>query len=213
MKNTKKIKFQFLNETFELPANAVQSDNNGVTKYIYMGAKHTASVIKQYVKKKYGNRITVWATSDVYSGGSSVRINVWSKNGSPTPLSIYEDIKSFANSFKAGHFDGMYDIYEYDTKKVKSDNGTEFKYFPSYVFVDNSPKWDSVEYWLNQWKSFDESNYSRPLVGSTTWEKFVNFNSEFWKKGTLEKLNKYMKNLEMELKKLGYTEEELMEVA
>ena len=189
MRNPKKIKFQFQGLTFELPANAVQKDNYNGT-YIYMGAKHTASVIKQYVKQKYGNRITVWATSDVYSGGSSVRINVWSKNGSATPLTIYQDIQNFASSFKAGYFDGMYDIYEYVDKDIKSENGTPFKYFPSYVFVENKPKWDSVEYWLNEWKNFDESEYSRPCVGNTDWEKFVNRNSEYWKKGTLEALTK-----------------------
>ena len=25
------------------------------------------------------------------------------------------------------------------------------KYFPSYVFVNNRPKWGSVEYWMNEW--------------------------------------------------------------
>lgn len=207
MKTSKKIKFKFLNETFELPSVALRNDNYNGT-YIHMGAKHTASVIKQYVKKKYGNRITVWSTSDVYSGGSSVRVNVWSKNGSPTPLSIYEDIKNFANQFKAGYFDGMYDIYEYVNKDIKTDKGTQFKYFPSYVFVDNKPKWDSVEYWLNEWKNFDESNYEK-LVGKTLWEKFINRNSNFWKKGTLEKLTKYMNELHKELISLGYTEEEI----
>jgi hypothetical protein len=209
MKNPKKIRFQFLGETFELPSVALREDSyNG--KYIHMGAKHTASVIKQYVKKKYGNRLTVWSTSDVYSGGSSVRVNVWSKNGSCTPLTIFQDIQNFAQQFKAGRFDGMYDIYEYRDDEVKSDNGTQFKYFPSYIFVDNKPQWDSVEYWLSQWKGFDPSEYSCTMVGNTTWEQFVNFNSSFWKKGTLEKLNKYMVDLQKELIQLGYTEEELV---
>jgi len=202
---SKKIKFQFLGETFELPSNSVQTDNNGVTKYIYMGAKHTASVIKQYVKKKYGNRITVWANSEVYSGGSSVRINVWSKNGSPTPLSIYEDIKSFANSFKAGSFDGMYDIYEYSDKEVTSDNGTQFKYFPSYVFVSNDPKWDSVEYWLKEWKNQERLDQQ----GVETWEQFLDANRTYFGKGIEDRLNKYMVELNNELKTLGYTEQEL----
>ena len=174
-----------------------------------MGAKHTASVIKQYVKQKYGNRITVWSTSDVYSGGSSVRVNVWSKNGSATPYSIYEDIKNFSYNFKAGTFNGMIDMYEDREDEVGSDNGTQFKYFPSYIFVDNKPQWDSTEYWLMQWKEFDPSNYTCKMVGDTPWEQFVNFNSQFWKKGTLDSLTKYMVNLNTELKKAGYTEEEL----
>lgn len=205
--STKKIKFQFLNETFELPINSVQKDRyNNDTPYIYMGAKNTASVIKQYVKKKYGNRITVWANSEVYSGGSSVRINVWSKNGSPTPLSIYEDIKSFANSFKAGSFDGMYDIYEYSDKEVTSDNGTQFKYFPSYVFVSNDPKWDTPEYWLKEWKNQERLEQQ----GVETWEQFLDANRTYFGKGIEDRLNKYMVELNNELKKLGYTEEELI---
>ena len=24
------------------------------------------------------------------------------------------------------------------------------KYFPSYIFINNKPKWDSVEYWYNK---------------------------------------------------------------
>jgi len=208
MKNPKKIKFQFNNQTFELPSNSVRTDNYNGT-YIYMGAKNTASVIKQYVKQKYGDRITVWSTSDVYSGGSSVRVNVWSKNGSPTPLSIYQDIQNFSYNFKAGRFDGMTDSYDYRDDEVTSDNGTKFEYFPSYIFVENNPQWDSTEYWLSQWKKFDPSEYSCTMVGDTMWEKFVNFNSRFWKKGTLDRLTKYMVNLEKELQELGYELEEL----
>jgi hypothetical protein len=208
----KKMTFNYLGMTFELPANALQTDRWDNTKYIYMGAKHTASIIKQYVKKKYGTRITVWATSDVYSGGSSVRINVWSKNGSATPLSIYQDINNFSNSLKAGRFDGMTDCYEYSDEVVSSDNGTKLKYFPSYIFVENRPKWDSVEYWLNEWKNWDETQWSTPAIGNTDWEKFVNRNKSYWKKGTLENLTKYMVQLENELTKLGYTKEELMEI-
>jgi hypothetical protein len=208
----KKMTFNYLGMTFELPANALQTDRWDNTKYIYMGAKHTASIIKQYVKKKYGTRITVWATSDVYSGGSSVRINVWSKNGSATPLSIYQDINNFSNSLKAGRFDGMTDCYEYSDEVVSSDNGTKLKYFPSYIFVENRPKWDSVEYWLNEWKNWDETQWSTPAIGNNDWEKFVNRNKSYWKKGTLENLTKYMVQLEKELTKLGYTKEELMEI-
>jgi hypothetical protein len=214
MKNPKKIKFQFVGMTFELPSNSLQKDKyNNDTPYIYMGAKHTASVIKQYVKQKYGNRLQVWATSDVYSGGSSCRINVCEKNGSPTPYEWYKDIEAFANSFKAGRFDGMTDCYEYSDEVVSSDNGTQFKYFPSYVFVENRPSYGSVEYYLYEWKQFDPSNYSCKMIGDTTWEQFVNFYSRGMKKGVLDKLTTYMVNLNNELKAMGYTEKELLEVA
>jgi hypothetical protein len=210
---TKKIKFQFNQMTFELPSNSIQTDRWDNTQFIYMGAKNTASVIKQYVKQKYGNRITVWASSNVYSGGSSVRINVCSKNGSVTPYEIYEDINSFAKSFKAGSFDGMSDSYDFRDDEVKSDNGTQFKYFPSYVFVENRPQYGTLEYYLYEWKKFDPSDYTCKMIGDTTWEQFVNFYSRGMKKGMLDKLVTYMVKLEKELKDLGYTNEELMEVA
>ena len=136
--------------------------------------------------------VKVWSTSDVYSGGSSVRVNVCNSDGSPLPLPIFGQISSFGNSFKAGRFDGMYDSYEYRSDKVLTDNGTELDYFPSYIFVENRPKWDSVEYWLNEWNTFDPTNYSRPMVGTTLWEQFMNFNKSYWSKGTLEKLTQVL---------------------
>ena len=190
---SKKIRFQFDQMTFELPSTALQTkkwDNN--KPFINMGAKNTASVIKQYVKLKYGSSVLVWSNSQVYSGGSSVNVNVSTSLGGPVPINIYNDIQLFAYNFKAGRFDGMYDCYEYREDKVTSDGGTELDYFPSYIFVENKPKWDSVEYWVNEWNTFDPSNYTRPMVGTTLWEQFMNFNKSYWKTGTLEKLTQVL---------------------
>jgi hypothetical protein len=193
---SKKMKFQFNQMTFELPSTALQSKRWDDNKpFINMNAKSTASVIKQYVKQKYGNSIVVWSTSDVYSGGSSVRVNVSTSVGSPISTNIYNDIVLFANSFKAGRFDGMYDCYEYRSDEVLTDNGTQMDYFPSYIFVENKPKWDSVEYWLNEWNAFDPSNYSRPMSGNTLWEQFMNFNKSYWKNGMLDMLTKKLVTL------------------
>jgi len=187
------MKFGFNKMIFELPTTAFQTKKwDGNKPFINMNAKSTASVIKQYVKQTYGNTIVVWANSDVYSGGSSVRINVSKSDGSSVSQNIYNDIQIFANSFKAGRFDGMYDSYEYRSDEVTTDNGTQMDYFPSYIFVENKPKWDSVEYWMNEWNTFDPTNYSRPMVGKTLWEQFMNFNSSYWKKGTLESLTKVL---------------------
>jgi len=189
---SKKINFQFNNMTFELPSTALQIkkwDNN--KQFINMNAKSTASVIKQFVTKNFPD-CKVWSTSDVYSGGSSVRVNVSNVSGSPVSENIYQDILNFSNSFKAGRFDGMIDCYEYRDDSVTTDNGTDLCYFPSYIFVENRPKWDSVEYWINEWNTFDPTNYTRPMVGTTLWEQFMNFNKSYWKKGTLEKLTGVM---------------------
>lgn len=202
---SKKIKFVIFGVEVQLPSSAVRQDSYNKEPYIHMGAKNTASVIKQYVKKKYGDRITVWSTSEVYSGGSSVRVNIWSKNGSPAPLSIYEDIKAVGNSMVAGHFDGMYDIYEYNSPDLKSEKGTDLKYFPSYVFVTNDPKWDSPEYWLKEWKNVERCERQ----GVKTWEEFLEANRQYFGKGVEVKLNKYHENLLEELQELGYELEEL----
>jgi hypothetical protein len=89
----------------------------------------------------------------------------------------------------------MYDCYEYRSDEVLTDNGTQMDYFPSYIFVENKPKWDSVEYWLNEWNTFDPSNYSRPMVGNTLWEQFMNFNKSYWKNGMLDMLTKKLVTL------------------
>ena len=41
-------------------------------------------------------------------------------------------------------------MYETREDSPTTDNGTPMKYFPSYVFVNNKPKWGSYEYWLNE---------------------------------------------------------------
>jgi hypothetical protein len=117
-------------------------------------------------------------------------VNVSSSTGSAVTHHIYNDIQLFAYNFKAGRFDGMYDSYEYRSDEVRTDNGTQMDYFPSYIFVENKPKWDSVEYWLNEWNTFDPTNYSRPMVGNTLWEQFMNFNKSYWKNGMLDTLTK-----------------------
>ena len=146
------IQIQINNQKFELPSNALWFDKWNNEPYIYMSAKNTASLIKQFVKKNFPG-VKVWATSDVYSGGSSVRVNVSNSDGSPLSLPIFGEINSFGNSFKAGKFDGMTDCYEYYDVDVRTDNGTKLKYFPSYIFIENRATWGSVEYWVNEIKN------------------------------------------------------------
>ena len=182
---TKKIKINFLNQEFLLPANALQKDSYDGGNYIYMGAKHTASVIKQYVTKNHPS-IKVWATSDVYSGGSSTRINISNTDGSSVSTEIKDDVNSFANSLRGGKFDGMYDIYEYREDKVETKNGTPMKYFPSYVFVENRAKWGSVEYWLNEYNVYKENlnnpDYSRMVESIKKAGSFLDYNKQFMNK-------------------------------
>lgn len=211
MKN--KIKIKFLDQEFLLPSDVVREDGWYEGKYIYLNAKNTAVVIRQFIKNNY-NTIKGWVTSDVYSGGSSVRVNIWSKNGSAVPYQYEQEIKAFTNSLKAGSFDGMHDIYNYREDKLSTDNGTRIAGLPSYIFVENRPKWGTLEYWLSEWKSFDEDRYDerfRNKYGESddSWTNFLNWNREFFGKGVEVKLVKYMNDLNKHLQELGYELDEL----
>ena len=153
---SKKIKLTILGEEYQLPISALKLKKDSKWNeetYIHMSAKHTASIIKQYVKKNFPE-VKVWSNSQTYSGGSSCNVNLSNSDGSEIEQNVYEMISEFSNQFKAGSFNGMEDIYEYNEGTKTTDNNTPLKYFPSYVFCNNSPKWGSVEYWVNEYKEF-----------------------------------------------------------
>ena len=155
---SKKIKLTILGEEYQLPISALkvkgsQKYNVNEETYIHMSAKHTASIIKQYVKKNFPD-IKVWSKSQTYSGGSSVDVSLSNSDGSEIEQNVYEMISEFGNQFKAGSFNGMEDIYEYNEGTKTTDNNTPLKYFPSYVFCKNAPQWGTVEYWVNEYNQF-----------------------------------------------------------
>ena len=155
---SKKIKLTIQGNNYELPKSAVVFKGSSQWEdetYIQMRAKYCSSIIKQYVKKNFP-LLNVWATSSVYSGGSSCDIYVSNQDGSSVDKDIYEQIENFSQLFKGGSFNGMEDIYEYRTDDPTTDNGTPMKYFPSYVFVNNKPKWGTVEYWMNEWNELKD---------------------------------------------------------
>ena len=82
--------------------------------------------------------------------GSFVRVNVSNKDGSSVDSTIYDNIKEWEYVLKGGSFNGMIDMYEMREDSPTTDNGTPLKYFPSYIFIENKPKWDSVEYWYDK---------------------------------------------------------------
>lgn len=209
----KKIKIKFLDQEFLLPSEVLREDK-WYGKHIYLNPKNTAVVIRQYIKKNFP-QIKAWVTSDVYSGGSSVRVNMSRTNGQLVPYEWAQEITNFTNSLKAGNFDGMYDIYNYREDKLTTDNGTRIVGLPSYIFVDNKPKWNTLEYWLREWKDFDLERYDARIkekfgITEDLWETFLNFNREYFGKGIETKLVSYMNNLRKELIEAGYTKEELM---
>ena len=146
----KKVKISIQGNQFLIPSDSVSYDTyNNNEPYIYMRAKLCASIIKQFVKKEFPN-VVVSATSDVYSGGSSVRVNVCNPDGTSLPEADFKRISNWKYILQAGSFNGMIDMYEDREDSPTTDSGTPLKYFPSYIFIDNKPAWDTVPYWLNE---------------------------------------------------------------
>ena len=162
-KMSKKFKFQLRGTEIQIPLSQVREDNyNNNEKYIYMNAKSCASVIKQYVKKTYPT-LKVWATSDVYSGGSSVRVNVSNSDGSPiTDQKIWEDISSWKYTLQGGTFNGMIDMYETKNSTYQTDNGNHIEGGCKYTHVTNTPRFGTVEWIVNEVK-----NVGRTLEDTT----------------------------------------------
>ena len=187
-KMSKKFKFSIQGTEFQLPLSQVQQDSyNNNEKYIYMNAKSAASIIKQFVKKNYPN-IKVWAGSEVYSGGSSVRVNVSESDGSPVDSIIFDDIQKWESMLKGGSFNGMIDMYEMREDSPSTDNGTPLKYFPSYIFIENRPKWDSIEYWVSQWNEFQNSMDAEWTEKVQRLGGWLEYNKEFMNKKNIDKV-------------------------
>ncbi len=195
MSKKNKIYLTIQGEVYNLPIQAlVKKGTEGMYNqetYIYMNAKNSASIIKQYVKKFFPE-VKVWSTSKVYSGGSSVDVNVSNSDGSPIHQNVFEMISEFANLFQGGSFNGMEDIYEYNEENLSTDKGTPLKYFPKYVFSNNSPKWGSVEYWMNEYNKWLEntgteewSHYDSMVEKAGGW---LNHNKSYMTKNELSKV-------------------------
>jgi hypothetical protein len=106
--------------------------------------------IREFIKKRYPKRdFKYWVQSDIYSGGSSVRVYVSKPNGESIDKKIYEEIKSFCNALRGGDFDGMIDLYTY-RNNVKSEDGIYFSFSTSYIFTSNKPPYGSKEYDLRE---------------------------------------------------------------
>lgn len=192
MSKLKKLKFSINGTEFLLPLDSYREQewNGTIEKYIYMSAKNCATLIKQFVKQKYP-QLKVWAGSDVYSGGSSVRVSVCNPDGTEVDSDIFKVISNWKYTLQAGSFNGMEDIYEYKDDKVTTDKGMELKYFPSYIFIDNKPKWGSVEYWSNEYKILQNNltnpDYTRMVELVKKAGSFLEYNKTYMTKGEYNK--------------------------
>ena len=195
---SKKLKFKLNDNEFLLPLDSYREQTWGgnLEKYIHMSAKNTASVIKQYVKKNFPE-LKVWGVSDTYSGGSSTRIYVCNVDGSPVDSDTYKKIEQWKWILSGGSFNGMEDIYEYREDELTTDAGMALKYFPSYIFIDNKPKWGTVEYWLNEYETFKDNLYNPDyarIVGLVKAKgSFLEFNKTYMTKGEYNQCVKSLK--------------------
>ena len=70
-------------------------------------------------------------------------------------------------------------MYEYREDSPTTDNGTPMKYFPSYIFIDNKPKWGTIEYWMNEW--YENQKYFKDLSDFLSSNKTYMTDKEFAK--------------------------------
>ena len=195
---SKKLKFKLNDNEFLLPLDSYREQTWGgnLEKYIHMSAKNTASVIKQYVKSNFPE-LKVWGVSDTYSGGSSTRIYVCNVDGSPVDSDTYKKIEQWKWILSGGSFNGMEDIYEYREDELTTDAGMALKYFPSYIFIDNKPKWGTVEYWLNEYETFKDNLYNPDYARIVKLVKekgsFLEFNKTYMTKGEYNQCVKSLK--------------------
>ena len=108
---SKKVKISIQGNEFLIPSTSIQECSYDNETYVHMRAKLCASIIKQYVKKNFPN-LKVWAGSDVYSGGSSVRVEVCNQDGSQVNPIDFEKISEWKSILQGGTFNGMIDMYE-----------------------------------------------------------------------------------------------------
>jgi hypothetical protein len=198
---SKKVKISILGTEFLIPSESIQKCSYDNETYVYMRAKLCASIIKQFVKKEFSNLICS-ATSDIYSGGSSVRVNVCKKDGSKVNESDMKKISNWKSILQGGSFDGMYDMYNYREDKPTTDAGTPMKYFPSYVFIENKPNWGSKEYWMNEWnewKKLMDTDYTMTENEKEWTDNVVNkyggwlgYNKQYMTKSVLKNIDSIM---------------------
>ena len=188
MSKLKKLKFSINKNQFTLPLSSYREQTWGgsLEKYIHMSAKNSATVIKQFVKQNFPSP-KVWAVSDTYSGGSSTRIYVCNPDGTEVDYDIFKQIKQWKHILQGGNFNGMEDIYEMREDTVCTDKGMELKYFPSYVFIENRPKWGSVEYWISEWRTLQDNltnpDYARMVSEVKKAGSFLEYNKTYMTKG------------------------------
>jgi len=150
----KKMVIQINGQNFEVPTTALRTktygSNSGV-KYVHINAPIAGSLVKQFVKMNYSG-VMCSVKSDSFSGGNSLRVNLYTKMGAPVDSQIAHEVEKFAHLWEYGTFNGMHDIYEsYETSgSVCGLTGMVLEAWVKYVFVDNQAPFGKVEWVVNE---------------------------------------------------------------
>ena len=149
MKNNSKFKFVLNEVEFLLPSKFLRTHSYGHNRVklpnpiIEMVPVAAASVIKQYVKKKYP-KVVVSSSSESFSMGNAVNVYLSDEFGNGVDEKVYKDVSSFAKMFQYGKFNGMIDMYENNDSKFFSEKGTEIDMGVKFVSVNNRPMFGTV---------------------------------------------------------------------
>ena len=153
-KMANKIKIELGGEMYTLPVKCLETrgyGENANEKYINVSHVAASSLVKQFVKKKYGTAVICRVKSSSFSGGNSIDVHICMPDGSPVPNDIYDAVDGFANLWKYGNFNGMIDMYEMsDNSGAVSDNGTTLVAGVKYVHVENRPRFGTPEWIVNE---------------------------------------------------------------
>ena len=111
--------------------------NDGVTPFVYGSPVIAGKIVKAYTKFKYPN-ILIWTKSSSFANGNSLDVDMCMPDGSEVEVSIFADIRTIANSFEYGKFNGWTDCYDsYEESGLKTDKGMEIEAGVKYVHVGN----------------------------------------------------------------------------
>jgi hypothetical protein len=144
---SKKINIGISGLNFQLPIEVLSKEKDEQGRYsICVGRKQAADLIRQYVKHidPKNKNYSFYCSSESYSGGSSIHGFISKKDGSKVPVAIYEKLDKFANTLRAGTFNGMTDSYDYKSQEL-TDNGNVLNCYTSYIFMKNDTKFGTVE--------------------------------------------------------------------
>jgi len=118
-------------------------------KGFYLNVANVSSAMKQVMNamRKSGlvSFTKMWAVSESYSGGNSVRANLYGADENTA-----DTLKKLGWAFSSGSFDGMTDMYEYKNGLKVEFNGEMLNLNAKYVFTENRPPFGTPEYDMDE---------------------------------------------------------------